>query len=191
MKKLKLLKFSKKELRNDFYPLFLNLMKGGYEIEAFILILSTWNFGRFRFVVTHFELDKFKKNLKKLEYLLKKFKNLDFRTINFDRYEKEIKKIFKTLMDIKGIEKTGTSKLMHIRIPKVFVMWDSYIRNYYGFDRGDADDYFNFLKKMQDKFKDYQVPSAERTFVKYIDEHNYKTITESILKKSREDRGIK
>jgi len=33
MKKPKLLQFSKKELRDDFYPLFLNLIKKGSEIE--------------------------------------------------------------------------------------------------------------------------------------------------------------
>lgn len=184
----KFLRFSDEELKNDFYPLFLNLKQVSCELEAFLLILSTWNIGRFKFVANSFELEKFKKKIKELSPLFQKFNNLDFRTTNFDIYEKDIKEIFAILSDIRGVEKTGASKVMHIKIPKVFVMWDDNIRKHYGFGTGDADDYFNFLKKMQNIFKDYEIPSGERTFAKYIDEHNYKTITEPILKKNREYR---
>jgi len=181
----KLLRFSGQELKNDFYPLFLNLIKKGCEIEACVLILSTWNSGCFRFVGMHFKLDKFKKNFKKLEYFSKKFKNLDFKTINFDKYQKDIKKIFKIFAAIKGVQKTGAAKLMHLKIPKVFVMWDSYIRKHYGFKKGDENDYFDFLKKMRHKFQDYKAPSNKRTLAKYIDEHNYITITAPILRKKK------
>ena len=45
---MKLKKFTDREIRWDFYPMFLDLMQNGFEIEAFLLILSTWNFARFR-----------------------------------------------------------------------------------------------------------------------------------------------
>ena len=85
MEKIKLQKFSKKELRWDFYPMFLNLMKKGLETEAYLLILSTWNFACFRYAVRGFNLDNFTSILKKIEPKFKKFKKLDFRTINFKR----------------------------------------------------------------------------------------------------------
>jgi len=50
---------------------------------------------------------------------------------------------------------------MHLKVPKVFVMWDMHIRKYYGFNTGDADDYFNFLKKMQSLFKEAKITKVE------------------------------
>jgi len=73
---------------------------------------------------------------------------------------------------------------MHLKIPQVFVMWDGYIRSYYGFKNGDAEDYFNFLKKMQSKFPDVKEMFG-RTIPKLIDEHNYKTITKPALEKKK------
>jgi hypothetical protein len=180
MKKLE--RFNKKELRWDFYPMFLNLMKKGLETETYLFMLSTWNFACFRYALRGFNLDRFKLALKKLELNFKKFKKLDFQTIDFDKYQKDIKKIFLTLSEIKGVQKTGAPKLMHLKVPQVFVMWDAYIRNYYGFKKGDADDYFGFLKLMQKKFHNVKARSG-RTSAKLIDEHNFKTISVPALRK--------
>ena len=46
MAKQKLQTFSKRDLRWDYYPMFLKLMDKGCEIEAYMFILSTWNFAR-------------------------------------------------------------------------------------------------------------------------------------------------
>lgn len=175
-------RFSKKELRNDFYPMFLKLVKNGFKTEAYLLMLSTWNFACFRYALRRFNLDKFIKTMEKLEPLFKKLRKEDFERINFDKYSKEIKIIFNTLSGIKGIQKTGAPKLMHLAVPKVFVMWDMYIRKYYGLKNGDFDDYINFLKLMQKQFPDVK-PAQGRTVAKLIDEHNFKTITEPIFKK--------
>jgi len=182
MSNKKLLKFSKRELRWDFYPMFLRLKKNGFIIEACLLMLSTWNFACFRYAMKEFNLDHFIQTMEEVELLLKKVKTKSFKTINFDICKTNIKKAFTKLANIKGIQKTGTPKLMHLIAPKVFVMWDAYIRNHYGFKKGDADDYINFLKLMQSEFpkaKSYR----ERTVAKLIDEHNYKTITMPALKK--------
>ena len=183
MTKLKI--FGKKELRNDLYFNFLKMIKKGFQAEAFLLMMATWNFARFRYAVRTFNLVEFEKKIKQLEPVFKKFYGKDFKTINFDDYSSEIKKIFNVLAGIKGIEKTGATKLMHLKDPKVFVMWDGYIRNYYGFKKGDYRDYIAFLKLMQEKFENIK-PKSGRTPAKLIDEHNYITITRQIIDNKQE-----
>jgi len=181
-KKIKLKKFTAKEIRWDFYPMFLKLKNKGFEIEALLLMLSTWNFAAFRYAVREFNLDKFIRIIKKVKSILRPLKKENFRKINFDNYSKEIKKSFKLLSEMKGIQKTGTSKILHLLFPKIFVMWDGYIRKYYKFGKGDEEDYLNFLKLMQKLFpyvKDYK----GRTAPKLIDEHNFKTISMPKLNK--------
>jgi len=182
--KTKLFKFSERELRWDFYPMFFKLIKKGCKIEAFLLMLSTWNFACFRYAVRGFNLDQFVKAIRHVEFLLRGLRREDFKTINFNKYSKEIKKSFQTLTDIKGVQKTGAPKIMHLMVPKVFVMWDAYIRDYYGFKKGNADDYLGFLKLMQKQFPSIK-SSLGRTAAKLIDEHNYITITVPALKKNK------
>jgi len=176
--------FTEKEVRWDYYPMFQKLMDKGCEIEAFMFILSTWNFARFRYVMREFDLDAFTDTIKKLNHSFQKMQHEDFKTMNFNNYADDIKHIFKALADIKGIEATGTPKLMHLKLPKVFVMWDSYIRKAYGYNKGDAEDYVAFLKDMQKRFADSKVDSS-RTLAKLIDEHNYTKFTMPELKKAR------
>ena len=73
---------------------------------------------------------------------------------------------------------------MHLTIPEVFIMWDAYIRKAYGFKKGDSEDYFNFLKKMQVEFKDIK-KDKDRTLAKCIDEYNYVKFTLPALEKNR------
>lgn len=180
--------FTDKELRWDYYPMFCNLMDKGCEIEAYMFILATWNFARFRYAMKEFNLDAFVEKVKKLAPLFEKLQKENFATMNIDKYEPEIKTIFKTFASIGGIESTGAPKLMHLKLPKVFVMWDRYIRNEYGYKKGDADDYVAFLKQMQKEFANLEAP-AGRTLAKAIDEHNYKKFTMPALKKAREKRN--
>jgi len=174
-------KGSSDQLRTEIYPIYLNLIKKNLEIEAYILILSTWNFAAFRYVMTTFNLGKFKKTLKKIEPIYQKLKGLDFKKVNLDNYEKEIKTIYSSLSAIGGIKITGAPKLMHLKNPKLFVMWDNYIRKYYGFNRGDTKDYFDFLKLMQKKFRNFKTRKG-RTLARTIDEINMEKITERKLK---------
>lgn len=177
-----LIGLSKKDLRWDFYPSFLKLMKNGFLVEACLLMLSTWNFARFRYVSNNFNLTQFKKTLESIKPLLVEMNKENFRTIDFNKYGEEIKMIFKKLSDIKGVEKTGSSKLMHLMAPNIFVMWDTYIREYYKFKKGDENDYLAFLKLMQQLFK-HDKNNTEKTLAKLIDEHNYRKITMLKLKK--------
>jgi len=184
MEKVKLKKFSKKELRRDFYPMFLDLIEKGFKIESLLLMLATWNFANFRYAIKGFNLYKFKKTIEDLTPLFNKFQKEDFKTIDFGKYSKDIKKIYKKLSNLKGVQKTGASKIMHLLAPKVFVMWDSYIRNHYDFKKGDANEYLKFLELMRKKFSCVK-NSEGRTIPKLIDEHNYKTITEPALLKNK------
>ncbi len=180
---------SDKELRWDFFPMFEKLMKKGLETEAYLFMMSTWNFARFRYAIRGFNLTSFQEKIKSLSALFSRFNNTDISKIKLDNYKSEITKIFSVLSSIKGIEKTGATKIMHLRKPKIFVMWDNYIRELYGFKKGDAGDYFNFLKLMQAKFG-HMKDGSGRTLAKRIDEHNYQTITEPILRKNKRQRNV-
>lgn len=182
--KKNLLKFDDLENRRSYYPMFLNMIKKGFETEAFLFILSTWNFATFRYAMKDFDLNNFKKIVKNLKPYFKKFKGKTIESINFNDYEKEIKHIFQELSRIKGIQYTGASKLMHLTIPEVFVMWDAYIRKAYGFKKGNSEDYFNFLMKMQEEFKGIK-KTKKKTLAKMIDEYNYVKFTLPALEKNR------
>lgn len=173
------------EKRGSFYPLFLKMMEDGYDIEAYLLILSTWNFASFRYALRDFDLNNFKEVIRSLKVYFDKFKNRKLQTINLFHFKKEIIKIFEPLYEIKGVRSTGAPKLMHLVNPEVFIMWDSYIRKYYDFKKGKAEDYFNFLIMMQSEFKGVKFDDRKTTFAKAIDEYNYLKISVPQLEKIR------
>ena len=85
---------------------------------------------------------------------------------------------------------TGASKIMHLRNPKVFLMWDTKIRGKRGYNiKGeDGDAYVDFLKKIQNSFSKIfhdidkmllEGKNKNKTITKAIDEYNYVTITKS------------
>ena len=186
------------EKRGSFYNMAIGLINNNFEMEAYFLILATWNFARFSRVRGGFDIIGFKEKIKELNPYFDPLRNEDFRTINLDKYEDNIKKIFTTLSSIEGVKFTGASKIMHLKNRSVFVMWDGYIKGektkkYYNeleiVKKGDwkikkyskdSEGYFQFLKDMQEKFKDINFQSNEKTFAKAIDEFNYVKITRPI-----------
>ena len=187
--------FDAAEKRGSFYNMAIDLINNNFEMEAYFLILATWNFARFRYAINNFDINEFKEEIRKLNPNFNRLKNENFRTINFDKYKKDIEKIFATLSSIKGVEFTGASKIMHLKNRSVFVMWDGYIkgektRKYYNELKivkngnwkikkyqNNPENYFQFLKDMQERFKDINFQSNEKTFAKAIDEFNYVNIT--------------
>lgn len=183
------------EKRGSFYNMAVGLINNNFEMEAYFLILATWNFARFRYAVNDFDINGFEEKIKELNPHFDKLKDEDFRTINFDKYKEVVENIFSTLSEIKGVEYTGASKIMHLKNRCVFVMWDGYIKGekpnrYYNeleiVKNGDweikkyenyPEDYLQFLKDMQERFKDINFQSNEKTFAKAIDEFNYVNIT--------------
>lgn len=186
-----------KEGRTDFFKLAQKLIKSDFEIEGLLLILATWNFAKFRYAIKKFDIDHFIKTVDGLRANFNSFDGKDFASINFDAHKSDIEAIFNGLSAIKGIEYTGAPKLMHLKNPDVFVMWDSFIRGdkpkkYYQdlevFKNGtyeykkyqrSFEGYFTFLKDMQDKFQNL-APYLEKSsppLAKAVDEFNYVNIT--------------
>jgi hypothetical protein len=193
-------KYKEMEKRGSFYDMAVKLLNDKYEIEAYFLILATWNFAQFRYALKEFDIKKFKKTIRNLDSYFEKFQDQEFSTINFDDYEKEIKKIFSKLSSFNGIKYTGASKIMHLKNRGVFLMWDGYIkgdkvmRHYNELEivkRGEWEvkryessekGYFQFLKDMQDLFKHLDFEKRDKTFAKAIDEFNFANITLDIQK---------
>jgi hypothetical protein len=199
------LKFDETEKRGSFYNMALTLFDNNFEIEAYFLILTTWNFAVFRYALKDFDIDGFKEQIRKLNVHFEIIKNEKLQTIDFDKYKEDIKKIYETLANIKGIQFTGASKIMHIRNRNVFVMWDGYIRGtkpkkYYDeieivkngswqlrkYNK-NGEGYFQFLKDMQERFKNINFHSANKSFAKAIDEYNYINITMKIQEKEKNE----
>ncbi len=55
----------------------------------------------------------------------------------------------KCIRDLNYVGSVSASKLMHLLIPKLFVMWDESIKGKYGVG-GKPEDYFSFMEKMQE-----------------------------------------
>ncbi len=182
-------KFDELEKRGTFYDMAINLINKGFEIEAFFLILATWNFATFRYAMKEFDINSFRDVIQKsCNPIFSRLKDKELETVNFDEVKDEINELYNTLSSIKGIKYTGASKLMHLKNPNLFIMWDGYIKKHYGFRRGTAEDYINFLKKMQQMFANIKWNHPNKTLAKAIDEYNYVKIT---LPKLTKNKGVK
>ncbi len=165
------------------------LIERGFEVEAYTLILATWNFARFRYFMKNFDLHEFQKVINLINPLFKKLENQYFENTDFtdETVVNDVKFIYNQLKKI--AEQTGASKIMALKNSKLFVMWDTEIRKMYKINnKGDAEDYIQFLIKMQKCFKDIKWAGKKLPFAKAIDEYNY-VITdknrESIKEKRR------
>ena len=173
-------KYDSLEKRGSFYDVALNLIDNGFEVEAYLLILSTWNVKEFKYAVKGFDLVGFREVMTECKELLGGVDDKEFRDADFGKISPIVEKVYDKLSSLKGIGYTGASKELHLMNTRLFVMWDKLIREEYGFKTGDSRDYVNFLKKMQDKFKGIDW-SGEKTFAKVIDEYNYVNITLPVL----------
>lgn len=187
--------FVENEKRKDFFKLAADLVKENKHIEAYIIILSTWNFASFRYFVKFFDLDSFKETLNSIEDDFISLENANIVDENFNQYEKKIRKIYNVLSAIKGVQFTGATKVMHLRNPNLFIIWDDYIRgnkaqknykqidvfkkNYVPFKKYTTNDdgYIDFLNDMRNRFLSFNNVVAGRTLAKAIDEFNYVNIT--------------
>lgn len=114
-------------------------------------------------------------SLRETEPLLRPLRTLKIEDLNlhnnFPLSDKEIEilnsiktvfyKISNTSIEIKNsnrtIGSTATSKLLHIALPDLFVMWESDIRKFYGYF-ANGSGYVNFMIKMN-QYADYLVPN--------------------------------
>jgi hypothetical protein len=161
-------------MRFQLYNIGLRLIRSEYNIEAYLLILATWNFARFRYLIRQFDLDRFRQVINETEPIFQRLNNEDLITCNWNLFAEDIKEIYSKLKSI--VEQTGASKVMHFKQPKLFVMWDTAIRARYHIPTTCLpDDYLNFLQLMGTTFNHIQWNQAERgrTFAKAIDECNF------------------
>ena len=158
------------------------LLHEGYVIDAYLLILATWNFARFRYAMKEFDLKGFEKTVTVLEPSFSKLKNDRFESVNFDIHKKEISVIYNELAKIKGVEFTGATKLMALKNSNLFVMWDTGIRKMYNKklerskkipQRPCGLDYVDFLIYLREEFSDVKVSDKNKSLAKAIDEYNY------------------
>ena len=150
------------------------LIEKGFEVEAYILILATWNFARFRYFMKNFDLREFQEVINRVNPIFKKLENTQFENTDFAKniVATDIKYIYDQLKKI--AEQTGASKIMALKNSKLFVMWDTEIRKIYKIDnKGAADDYIQFLIKMQEYFKAIKWIDKTPPLAKAIDEYNY------------------
>jgi len=176
--------YLKNEGRASFYDLSMEIVRD-HPLQASIIMLATWNTARFRFMTSD------SRNLQNLTSAVAEvqplFKELDgmFSDADFDEIGETIIRIYQILSSVKGVEYTGSSKVMHILKPELLVMWDTYIRDDYGYSTS-AEDYLEFQKEMQNKFSGVSWKNPKKTLAKAIDEYNFADIS---LPKIQEERA--
>ena len=214
--------FIEEEKRAPFFDMSSNLLKSGFKKEAYILLLSTWNFAYFRYIVNKFDLKLFERSVNEFENTISAIRELRFSNLDFDDLTNKnystIVNAFDSLNSCKFSDEsgtdsligiTGTTKLMHLMHPDLFIIWDGYIRGskperYYNFVdsriikagwkyrkyKESGDGYFSFLRDMKEAFSnvivDYEKLKLEKPVTKAIDEFNYMGITKPIMAHEKE-----
>lgn len=166
--------FDKIEQRSDFWYRARNLLLVDYEVEAYVLILATWNFAGFRYILKNFDIKNFKATIKKLNPTFDKLSHQTLQTADLENsiIAKQIKRLYQELKNI--VKQTGASKIMALKNPDLFVIWDTKIRRMYKIDnKADPDTYIQFLKTMKALFSRIRWTDTKRPLAKAIDEYNY------------------
>lgn len=203
--------FERVEPRGGFYSLARGLVENGFALEGCILILATWNAGRFSKV--HFRIDDLRKALAELRDDFSALGGYTIQTIQLESHRNRIEAMFDRLAKIKGVEYTGTPKVMHLMLPELFVPWDAYIRG-----RNDMEDrlyvglscvnskkwclvrydqngcgYVDFLLDMQSRVRNLAYSTSGKTLAKILDEWNYVQVTIPIqaIEKAEKERRKK
>ena len=202
-------KFQEIEKRGSFYDLSRRLLVNGYDIEAYVLLLATWNFASFRYAATEYDIDGLKNTMQQLDPHFGTLHDFDILGIDLSTHRDTIRHIYTTLANMKEVLFTGATKLMHLKAPHLFVIWDNYIRGgkperYYRqlecVSKGqwcrivyakDAEGYLCFLKDMQDRFAGIKYPAGDKTLAKAIDEYNYVNVTKPIQAMEQAERDAK
>ncbi len=158
--------------RSQLYEIGLRMIRSDFEIEAYLLILATWNFARFRYVLREFDLDRFRNTITAVNPVFERLAPHSFETADFDVLANDIKSIYSQLKPL--VEQTGVSKIMHFKLPKLFVMWDTAIRGHYHVPAAcSAEDYLDFLRLMRTTFGHLRWMAPNLSFARAIDLYNF------------------
>jgi hypothetical protein len=159
--------------RSPLYGMGLNLLNAGFEVEAYLLILATWNFAYFRYILTKFDLEAFRRVIKNTDPIFQRLKKYKFELADFDALAHDIKSVYAPFKELVG--QTGAAKLLHFKHPGLFVMWDTDIRRRFKIPNASSpDDFIVFLKKIKSEFGHIHWSRHNRgTLAKAIDEFNF------------------
>jgi hypothetical protein len=159
-------------LRFQLYDMGLRLIQSDHEIEAYLLIMATWNFARFRYVTRTFDLGRFRETIDAVRPHFSRLAAAALETADLVALAGDISAIYSRLKAV--VEQTGASKIMHFKQPKLFVMWDMAIRRHYRVaSTCSAEDYVDFLQLMKATFGHLDWTRRDRSFAKAIDEYNF------------------
>ena len=143
-----------------------------------------------------------KRKILSLQSDLKVLDKLKIKDVEFtSTIENAVENCYNRIQRIKNLGPTATSKLLHVLVPELFVMWDTEILKYYGRNPKISDSgkgYCIFLKEMKSmaneikvSFREAKLPLAkpkqtpaeylsermkynhEKTLAKYLDEYNW------------------
>jgi hypothetical protein len=158
--------------RGPLYGMSLNLLTAGYEIEAYLMILATWNFANFRYILTTFDLAAFRNVIDKTQPIFERLHTATFQTADINALSDDIKSVYAPFKNLVG--QTGAAKILHFKHPGLFVMWDTNIRSKFKINnQSTPGDYIAFLKTMKSEFGHLQWDRKDKTFAKGIDEYNF------------------
>ena len=71
--------------RASLYNMGLNLLKAEFEVEAYLLILATWNFAYFRYILTKFDIRALKNVIQSTNPIFEKLKSTNLQNCDFDK----------------------------------------------------------------------------------------------------------
>ncbi|MDO8538292.1 MAG: hypothetical protein Q7S21_05390 [archaeon] len=166
--------------RDDIWQRCEKLLRDGYNYEAYSLLLATWNFAYFRYMLTTMKSKDFENAINETQVLFKELEGKHFEKADFSNdinLRNKTEKIYETFKKI--VKQTGASKIMALRMPELFVMWDTGIRKMWKINnKASSEDYLDFLVKMQKEFNKIKVTKSNTSLAKAIDEYNYIKSTE-------------
>jgi hypothetical protein len=126
-----------------------------------------------------------------LEQLNLEPKQLEQFKVNLDDLGQWIRKAFDQICSVRYVGPTSASKILHLLLPGLFVMWDKYIAEEFRVEM-NSQGYLEFLRKSQDTLRslmnDYRNRGLEnpeyelyrkygKPLTKLLDEYNWLTIT--------------
>jgi uncharacterized protein YuzE len=157
------------------------------EAILYIAFISQWN--RANRKITEIKYDEFKEFMTKNDPVFNKMRSLKIDSSDYTMFKEDIIKSISELKDITGIECIGAAKILHMRLPSLFVPIDNDIakQNVYEvkIGRNFGETYFEFLNKVKKSFKRAHVGfennselrkgynNSRKTFAKAIDEYNF------------------
>ena len=102
-----------------------------HPLQACVILLATWNVSRFRFIVSDSKnLTDLIDALNKCKPLLEKLKGLKFKSVDFSEIGETVKQIYSIFSKVKGVEYTGTSKIMHLLNNELFDPVDLIVKTF-------------------------------------------------------------